>query len=459
MTTCSCGRDFITSPTLFVHQRVSGHCFCKLCNRQFDSEPSLASHNKADHSGSSSGSQQGKKSPPQLPQAKKSPPKLPQAEKRAKSWVCPWCDKSFSDQGPANDHCSYAHPHKCGACSKAYTNLKLLHNHKRQSGHCFCRQCKQFFPDNSALVEHRRVFIHASGFHCCDCDRDFKTQQALDQHLQFKDHTSIKKVHGPTECTECQREFPNQAALKKHQASVVHNPLSDLKCIASAKCKQEFHSPSALLHHLESGRCHSGLTRRELNRLVQKNDTDRLISSHPIERDITEELQDRLSSLTLTSHAVPTPISSEDSTPIMTPVSENGSGVPLSPYLENMSPALSPTDISAIQIRSGPQKIGLFCPLCPQRPKPFSTLAGLEMHLASSKHAPKVFHCPAILFPPTKGKGNHPGSTKHFSSLSGLAQHLESGACRGGKATLQKAAELLQDHLKDLGAGPIRLLN
>ena len=445
MTTCSCGRDFFSSPTLFVHQRVSGHCFCKLCNRQFDSELSLASHNKADHSGSSSGSQQ----------PKKPLPKLPEAVKQAKSWACPRCDKSFPEQGPANHHCSVAHPHKCGACAKAYINLRVLHGHKRQSGHCFCRQCNQFFPDDSALAEHRRVFIHASGFHCCDCDRDFKTQQALDQHLQFKNHKSVKKVH---ECTECQREFQSRAALKKHQASVIHNPLSDLKCIASAKCKQRFSSPSALLHHLESGGCHSGLTRRELNRLVQRNDTDRLISSYPAERDITEELQDRLSSLTLTSHAVPTPISSEDSTPIMTPVSENGSGVPLSPYLENMSPALSPTDISAVQIRSGPQRIGLFCPLCPQRPKPFSTLAGLEMHLASSKHAPKVFHCPAILFPPTKGKGNHPGSTKHFSSLSGLAQHIESGACRGGKATLQKAIEVLQERLKDLGIEPIRLL-
>lgn len=448
MTTCSCGRDFLSSPTLFVHQRVSGHCFCKLCNRQFDGEPSLASHNQADHSGSLSGSQK----------PETSPRKLAGAKQKAKSWICPRCDKSFANQGPANDHCSVAHLYKCEACSKAYLNWRALHGHKRLVGHCFCRPCDQYFPNTLALTEHRNTFIHAADFHCCDCDRDFKNQRALDQHLEFKDHTYVKKAHECPECTECQREFPNQAALKKHQASLIHKPLSDLRCIASAKCKQRFSSPSALIHHLESGRCRSGLTRKELNQLVQRNDTDHQISSGPVERDLAEELQDRLSSLTLTSQVVRTPMSSENSTPIMTPISETGSGVPLSPYLGKMSPTLSPTDILAIQTRSGSQNMGLFCPLCPERPKPFLTLAGLEMHLSSSTHAPKIFHCPSSLFPSGKGKGNHRGSTRHFSSLSGLTQHLESGACRGGKATLQKAMELLEGRLKNLGFEQIRLL-
>ena len=445
MITCSCGRDFLSSPSLFVHQRVTGHCFCKLCNRQFDSELSLASHNKTDHDGSSSGSQKPKTSLPTLPQAKN----------KSTSWLCPRCDKSFDAQGAANNHCSVAHLHKCGACTKAYINLRALHGHQRLVGHCFCRQCDHFFSDTSALAEHKKHFIHAAGFHCCDCDRDFVNQQALDQHLQDKDHTSIKKRH---ECKECRREFLNQAALKKHQASLIHKPLSDLNCVASAKCKQRFSSPSAMIHHLESGHCHSGITRTDLNQLVQKNDTERLISSGPADRDAIEELQDRLSSLTLTSHPIPTPLSSENSTPIMTPDTESGSGVLLSPYIGRRSPALSPANVSAIPTGSGLRNNGLFCPLCPERPKPFSTSAGLEMHLASSKHAPKIFHCPSSLFPPTKGKGSHHGPTKRFSSLSGLVQHVESGACRGGKATLRKAVELVEERLKDLGLEQVRLL-
>lgn len=441
MVTCSCGRDFPGSPTLFVHQRATGHSFCKVCNKQFEDESSLAKHKSAVHN----------QSPSDIQVPKTSLPRPLEAKKKAKSWVCPRCDKSFINQGPAKDHCSVAHPHKCGACTKAYINLKSLHGHNRLAGHCFCRQCDQFFPNASALAEHKKIFIHAAGFHCCDCDRDFVDQQALDQHLEFKDHTSTQKI---PECKECGREFLNQAALKKHQASLVHNPLSDLSCIASSKCKQRFSSPSALIHHLESGSCISGLTRKALNELVRRNDTDGLISSGPAEPDAMVELQHQLSSLTMTNQPVRTQISSKDSTPNMSPVSENGSGVPLSPYIENACPTLSAADKSAIQTRSG----SLLCPLCPERTKPFSTSAGLQMHLDSSKHAPKDFHCPTSLFPPTKGKGNHPGSTKQFSSLSGLIQHLESGACRGGRATLQKAVEVLEERLTDLSNEPIRLL-
>lgn len=445
MITCSCGRDFSTSPTLFVHQRSTGHCFCRLCNRQFDNEPSLALHDKAVHHRSSSDSQEPKTSLPNLPKAKK----------KTKTWACPQCVKSFISQRRLEDHCSVAHLHKCGDCTKAYITLKPLQIHNRLTGHCFCRQCDRSFPNASDLAEHKRTFIHVAGFHCCDCDRDFVHQQALDQHLQFKDHSYIEKRH---ECNECQREFFNRAALDKHRASLAHNPLSDLGCVASSKCKQRFSSPSALIQHLESGKCRSGLTRKGLNQLVQRNDTDRLISSGLEEQDMLGELQARLSSLTLTSHPIRTPASSEDSTPIMTPVTDDGFGVMLSPYLGMRSPTLSPADVSAIQTRSGPRNNGLFCPLCPERPNPFRTLAGLEMHLASAKHAPKAFHCPSSIFPPTKGKGSHRGSIRHFSSLSGLTQHIESGACRGGKATLQKAIELLEERLKDTGLGQIRLL-
>lgn len=453
MVSCSCGKKLPSSQRLFVHQQATGHCFCKVCLRQFDDEASLTIHKNAVHQGSSSGSKE-----PETPL-----PRLAEAKKK-KSWTCPRCDKSFASQGGANEHCSISHKYKCGGCSKTFISLRSLHGHNRLAGHCFCRQCDEFFPDASAVVEHRKTFIHAAGFHCCDCDRDFKTQQALDQHLEFKNHTSIKRVH---ECKECpedrRREFKDQAALKKHQASVVHKPLSDLKCVASAKCKQRFSSPSALLHHLESGNCQSGLTRKALNELVQTYDTDRLISSGPAELDATEEVQNRLKSLTLKIPAFYTPISSDDSSPMDTPDTEDDSGVPLFPYLDHRSPALRPTDASAIQIqtRSGPARSGLFCPLCPERPKPFSTLAGLEMHLASSKHAPKVFHCPSSLFPPGTGKGkkSHGGSSvQHFSSLSGLAQHLESRACRGGQATFEKIVELLEDRLADLGFEQVRLL-
>ncbi len=484
MVACSCGKKFATFSPLFDHQRSTGHSFCGLCNRFFDTQHSLELHNQEGLHQSLSQSQNPEASP-----LKPSP--APAKNQTKKSWPCTKCDRSFSSTGAWENHCSVPHPHKCGSCSKAYITVRCLEHHKRFTGHCFCRECRRFFSNPQSLAQHLESEIHVGQYHCCDCDRDFVHQQALDQHLEFKDHSSIKKslecnvcqrkfttraaldqhlhakghslINNNHECTKCQREFPNQAALDKHLASVVHHPLSDLKCVASSDCNQRFSSPSALIHHLESGKCCSGLTRRSLNQLVQSNDTDRIISSGLQELDPLVGLHDRLSSLTITSHPIPTPDDSEDCTPIMTPATEDGSGVMLSPYLgrtySTLSLSASPAFLDPPGQKSPPPAAnGLFCPLCPARTKPFRTAAALHMHLDSPKHAPKVFHCPSNILPPTKNKRGHGASVKHFSTLSGLTQHIESGACRGGNATLWKAMEMVQKRLKDLGFEQVHLL-
>jgi hypothetical protein len=483
MVACSyCGRDFLVFPALFNHQRSTGHCFCRVCIRHFDTEASLALHNEGGHRkplsisvGAERRTEQGDHQTLSISKGIEIPPIPPPGPhpQPKKSWVCTLCDRSLLSKKRLNDHCSVPHPHKCGACSKAYIVLRALHAHNRSAKHCFCRQCDQCFQGPEALAQHLQAVIHAAHFHCCDCDRDFLNQQALDQHLEFKDHASIRnrssvkdrlvaKDHSSLrirhECTKCRREFIDQAALKKHLASLIHNPLSKLECIASSKCKRQFNSPSALIHHLESGTCCSGLTRTSLNQLILSNDTDCLISSGLQDPDILMGLQHRLSLLTITTNPIRTPDSSEDSTPIMTPATDDGSGVMLSPYLGRISSTLPlSSDVSAMQAPI-PRANGLFCPLCPQRPKPFKSLASLHMHLASPKHAPKVFHCPSSIFPPGKAKKRHQGSIQHFSTLSGLTQHIESAACRGGKATLQKAIELVEKRLGDMGFDQVRLL-
>jgi hypothetical protein len=40
---------------------------------------------------------------------------------------------------------------------------------------------------------------------------------------------------------------------------------------------------------------------------------------------------------------------------------------------------------------------------------------------------------------------------KRFSTVSGLAQHIESGVCRGGKAGLGKAVQYIETRLKEMG--------
>jgi hypothetical protein len=47
---------------------------------------------------------------------------------------------------------------------------------------------------------------------------------------------------------------------------------------------------------------------------------------------------------------------------------------------------------------------------------------------------------------------------KQFSTVSGLAQHLESGTCEGGKGTLRRVVEYVQEEMKGMGFGGLKLL-
>lgn len=96
------------------------------------------------------------------------------------------------------------------------------------------------------------------------------------------------------------------------------------------------------------------------------------------------------------------------------------------------------------------------CPLCPNR-RPFRTAVALEMHVNSAAHAPKIFHCPLIPIQDLPA-GTKEVKIKSFSTLSGLAQHLETGACRGGLAAFRRVFEYAEEKLAALGLGNVKLL-
>jgi hypothetical protein len=77
---------------------------------------------------------------------------------------------------------------------------------------------------------------------------------------------------------KCQRTFKNRVTLKQHLMSVRHKPLSDITCVADVECKKHFNCLSAQLHHLEAGRCVSGMTKTKLNAAIAANDTGRIMT-------------------------------------------------------------------------------------------------------------------------------------------------------------------------------------
>jgi hypothetical protein len=102
----------------------------------------------------------------------------------------------------------------------------------------------------------------------------------------------------------------------------------------------------------------------------------------------------------------------------------------------------------------------LQCPLCPKERKSFVTPQALQQHMDSPVHCAKVYHCPSNIFPIAPSKDEKQGKKeKQFSTLSGLSQHLESGACHGGKRTFFYCIDLIQRRLEQLGFGGMRLLS
>jgi hypothetical protein len=312
-------------------------------------------------------------------------------------------------------------------------------------------------------------------FWCCDCERGFEDGVALANHLRNsrihdprtggngkkqrqQDSNSIQQEEDSrqTRCKECGKTFQHQHALKQHLASVRHKPLSNILCLADTKCKKRFNCPSGQLHHLESGKCVSRMTKTRLHAAIAVKDTGETITTGGT--TVQWLLEDSPSETS----------TSQIRSPILTPTSTEIFDV--YPFLASRTPASTlstSTDIQYVLTRRphtgrDPQT----CPLCPlSRTRKFKPSA-LRQHLSSSVHAQvsaplpssvsdKIsFHCPS----PLMGEENKK-AVKQFSTVSGLAQHLESGACGGGRETLRRVVEYVQKEMKDIGFGELKLLS
>ncbi|KAJ5522928.1 hypothetical protein N7494_013242 [Penicillium frequentans] len=84
---------------------------------------------------------------------------------------------------------------------------------------------------------------------------------------------------------------------------------------------------------------------------------------------------------------------------------------------------------------------------CHKCDKVFKSLQSLDKHPISAAHEMRVFHCPVSLLLGDRRSG----STQSFTTISGLAQHVESKSCVGGIAMLRDAALYLESRFQQVG--------
>ena len=452
-----CNKRFYSVSACQQHQTSKKHCYCRYCDKVYLKTQDLQIHDCALHQwpclecGSKFSTNAGRS--------------MHQKSKRHHD--CSACNQYFSSHQAMEKHHAAVHYHLCPECSQVFCTLegKLTH---QNTDHAFCEECDRFFVNPQALQQHLRSQLHASQFHCCDCGKDFNSEGDLNQHIRYKTHrrhrSSGRSSDASTEydCRQCDASFTDRIALKQHEASRAHNPLCNISCVASKRCKKIFTSPSALVHHLESGSCRSGVNREIVNKACVSSDQDHFITD-ALAHDMSElsiDLQHpRFLSPSASNDGILTP-NTEDSRKLAPNIVNEGTRDTRS----SLSQPQSPSDFGSVQLT--PQSTGsqltdvipllsqLRCPLCPSTRRPFCRLQALRDHMASPAHAPKNFHCP----PPSADNVDDLSYVKKLSTLSGLVQHLESGLCVDGMESLLKVVGHMEQKLQLKGFRGVRLM-
>ncbi|KLJ07447.1 hypothetical protein EMPG_17070 [Blastomyces silverae] len=165
--------------------------------------------------------------------------------------------------------------YECAYCYKTTTSLAALTQHCRDSpAHRWCHRCERVFPHDTALNDHLR---YSSAHNICegiDCDEDFLTYAELVDHKEechywcrpcdwFADSQYELREHDIDShfmCETCDSFFQNDNNLRMHM--ITHQEC-DRECYG---CTKEFSTFSAMLIHLEAGRCCT--SRSELNTIA-----------------------------------------------------------------------------------------------------------------------------------------------------------------------------------------------
>ncbi|KAJ8085028.1 hypothetical protein PM082_003805 [Marasmius tenuissimus] len=290
---------------------------------------------------------------------------------------CERCDRYFSHWEALYQHKrdSYAH-WVCEQCDRDFNSQHARKEHWVQSSlHSYCQYCEEHFDDDEELELHYDLYH----YRCRPCNWVFKNEYGLQEHY--------RQSSAHHYCFECKRDFSSENSLRSHLQSSVHQPRNVSCPFRLQGCNQLFVSRSALVQHLEMGRCPSGVDRNTVNRIVRQLDRQNIITD-----------PSRLIA-----------------------GSDNSSNIPPPQYLATQ------------KSWNGSAYECYFCHAT------FRLLSALNQHLNSPRHQEKVYFCPLS------------SCRVRFNTLSALCQHIESERCGVSKfKAVQNALDGLVGGMKML---------
>ncbi|KAF8421671.1 hypothetical protein EV426DRAFT_608667 [Tirmania nivea] len=425
----SCSRSFPTSTALQTHIASSIHSprpYCEACIEWFSTEALLKEHLATDP-------------------MHRSPTPLT------------FDSLSFATPGELEEH----------------TQSSIFHRYT--IGKFYCDDCVLWFSDQNALDRHLQdAEEHASQFACVDCGREFNNRKELEAHVlmgvlcqygvgegQPRDGTPREEDENPTgthaslnfpqeglkfipstgshgsysndgieqsylhECNTRDTDSPAASSQYLHESHPVEGPGSEPQTYhcPGRTCPRIFASPSALLQHLDSGACPSGINRH-------------IVNSATIELDHSSAITNRLLRAA-TSRNIHEVNPDEEEAGIATRYRAQAS--PGGPFLTGIGNLDELPDLS--------------CPLCPKSRSPFRTVAALHAHMTSPVHDARIYHCTST----SSGLASNSDAkhvSRNFSTLGALAQHLESKGCvmsvPAGARIFSETVREVQERLREV---------
>ncbi|KAJ5482300.1 Zinc fingerC2H2 [Penicillium sp. IBT 31633x] len=192
---------------------------------------------------------------------------------------CSTCTASFYYREDCDEHMDEErHWIECQTCNRQFCNRHACNQHMDALNHWApnyeCESCTRKFFTQSAVNQHMNALNHwAPTIECETCTMKFHTQRAANDHMEIQGHYK-------NYCSDCDRHFRNENCLRQHLNSKTHRGTN----VACPFCRTGFVTATGVAHHLERGACPRApmLNRDKIHRIIQQLDPTGIVCNKQI---------------------------------------------------------------------------------------------------------------------------------------------------------------------------------